>query len=417
MAAAVALGRLLGLEFEAKGILWVALAIALYNVVLWTLRSRVAHGRPLFVEQFTWAQVSLDYLAMFALIELTGGIASPVSVFFLFHIILAAMLLPPLSAWLCATIAVVGLLCITIHDAVSGVHHALRVNGEALVASTEPRLMGVALALFAAAAYITTFLSTTVLRALRLTTVDLFESRGALERVSAERDRFMLQVTHNLKAPAAACVSFVEVLTGDYLGPLNEKQRDYLGRLDKRLHGLLDTITELLAVARHRNAVRTMRREPVDMQALATRIQQVFSERARQKGIALVLEPCADPGPLQVLGDEQLLEQVVENLVSNAVKYTREGHVTLRLQRADGRVVVSVEDTGIGIPEAAIPRLFSDFFRAANARALDPGGTGLGLSAAKETVTAHGGSLDVTSTENAGSRFSLTLPEFPPGVT
>ena len=233
MALAVGLGHLVGLEFEATGILWVALTILLYNVVLWAVRSRVAHGHRTSVERFTWAQVSLDYLAMFALIELTtGGISSPVSVFFLFHIILAAMLLRPRSAWMCATVAVAGVVLITAHDALSGVQHAVRFHGVALAVSMEPRLIAVALALFAAAAFITTFLSTTVLRELRRTTLDLFESRTALERASAERDRFMLQVTHNLKAPAAACVSFAQVLGDDYLGPLNEKQREYLGRLE-----------------------------------------------------------------------------------------------------------------------------------------------------------------------------------------
>ncbi len=410
MALAVGLGHLLGLEFEAAGILWVALVILLYNVVLWAVRSRIARGHRVSVERFTWAQVSLDYLAMFALIELTGGISSPVSVFFLFHIILAAMLLRPLSAWMCATIAVVGLVTITVHDALSGVQHALRFHGVALAVSMEPRLVAVALALFAAAAYITTFLSTTVLRELRLTTLDLFESRSALVSASAERDRFMLQVTHNLKAPVAACVSFTEVLGDDYLGPLNEKQREYLVRLDRRLHGLLDTITELLAVARHRNAVRTMRRVPVEMNALATRIHHVFSERARQKGIDLLLEKPQAAEPLVVLGDEQLLEQVVENLVSNAVKYTQKGHVALRLARDGALVVLEVKDTGIGIPSAELPRLFSEFFRAKNARALDPGGTGLGLTTAKETIEQHGGILEVASEENVGSCFSMKLP-------
>jgi signal transduction histidine kinase len=414
MAMAVGVGRLLELEFEAAGVLWVALAILVYNVALWAVRSRIARGHRASVERFTWAQVSLDYLAMFALIELTGGISSPVSVFFLFHIILAAMLLRPLSAWMCATVAVVGLVSITAHDAVSGVQHAVRFRGVALAVSAEPRLIAVALALFAAAAFITTFLSTTVLRELRLTTLDLFESRGAVERASAERDKFMLQVTHNLKAPAAACVSFAQVLGDDYLGPLNDKQRDYLGRLERRLRGLLDTITELLAVARHRNAVRTMRRAPVDMGALAARIHQVFSERARQKGVELRLESLPAGEPLLVLGDEQLLEQVLENLVSNAVKYTPKGHVTLRLLRDEERIGIDVEDTGIGIPAAALPRLFTEFFRAKNARALDPGGTGLGLTTARETIEQHGGTLDVASEEGVGSRFSLKLPAHKP---
>jgi signal transduction histidine kinase len=190
-----------------------------------------------------------------------------------------------------------------------------------------------------------------------------------------------------------------------------------MAKLQRRLHGLLDTTSELLAIARHRNAARETRRAPVDLGALATRIHQVFLERAKQRGLTLALEVVGEGDALQVIGDEQLLEQAIENLVSNAVKYTREGRVTVRVSRSGPNVVVEVEDTGIGIPDAARGKLFSEFFRAKNAKDVDPGGTGLGLAATRQTVLEHGGSIEVDSRENAGSRFTIALPSLSSKLT
>ncbi len=411
LSAAAAVGHLLGLQSCTRCLLAVAVAILAYNCLFWLLRRKVVHAESAYATYFVWAQVSLDYLAIFALIELLGGISSPLSVFLLFHILLAAMLLPPRSAWVASAAAVAGLGAIAAYDQHTGVTHALRYGGASVCAVTEPRLIAVELLTFAAAAFVTAFLGTTVLHSLRLLMLDLFHSRAAVVRVSTERDRFMLQVTHNLRAPIAACVSFADVLAGDYLGPLNEKQRGYVGRLDRRLHGLLDMIGEVLGVLRHRDAVRTMQRSPVDIAGLAARVHQVFCERAQQQGIELLLQMPGDER-LMVLGDETLLEQVVENLVSNALKYTPSGRVTIRVGRAPDvlRVRVEVEDTGIGVPAADMPRLFSEFFRARNARALDDGGVGLGLAMVKHTIEQHGGQVAVQSREGEGSTFRFELP-------
>lgn len=114
---------------------------------------------------------------------------------------------------------------------------------------------------------------------------------------------------------------------------------------------------------------------------------------------------------LTVLATTEGLDRVFNNLVSNAVKYTPSGgRVTVTLARVDHEAHVSVEDTGIGIPEDAIQHLFEEFYRAPNARELDHEGTGLGLTIVKELVTRFGGRVAVQSTENAGTRFTVTLP-------
>jgi signal transduction histidine kinase len=107
---------------------------------------------------------------------------------------------------------------------------------------------------------------------------------------------------------------------------------------------------------------------------------------------------------------------MVSNVVSNAVKYTRDGEVQLLLEQANGFARIIVSDTGIGIPEDALPNLFQEFFRARNAKDLEAAGTGLGLSIVKDLVDRYGGEIDVGSVEGRGTTVTLTLPlaEAPP---
>jgi signal transduction histidine kinase len=120
---------------------------------------------------------------------------------------------------------------------------------------------------------------------------------------------------------------------------------------------------------------------------------------------------------LNVWGDRAELDRMLNNLVSNAVKYTEEGQVHLSLERLDSSARVVVSDTGIGIPEDALPDLFHEFFRAQNARQVNESGTGLGLSIVKDLVERYGGQIEVDSAVNRGTTFVLTLPlaELPAG--
>jgi signal transduction histidine kinase len=133
-----------------------------------------------------------------------------------------------------------------------------------------------------------------------------------------------------------------------------------------------------------------------------------FEAPARDKGLAL---RCECPGEdLNVWGDKSELDRIVNNLVSNAVKYTPRGKVRLRAERTDGFVRVVVADSGIGIPQDAMPHLFEEFFRAPNAKKTAQTGTGLGLAIVKDLVERYDGTIEVQSVEGQGTTFTLTLP-------
>jgi two-component system phosphate regulon sensor histidine kinase PhoR len=237
------------------------------------------------------------------------------------------------------------------------------------------------------------------------------ENARAYEAVTAmshERTWFMMKVAHNLRAPLAGMLSILEVVRDGYLGPVNDDQSEYLRRLDRRARTMLALVNELMALSRNRQRreADTAAAEPA---MLARRVQRTFQDKAAEKRITFQVS--LPPDLPEVRGRLETVEQLLENLVSNAIKYTpAEGKVEVRFARANGTVRIEVSDTGIGIPAADRPRLFTEFFRAENAKAMDEIGTGLGLAIVKEIVDQLGGRIFMESEEGVGTIFVVHLP-------
>ncbi|MGE5257139.1 MAG: ATP-binding protein [Hyphomicrobiales bacterium] len=241
------------------------------------------------------------------------------------------------------------------------------------------------------------------------------ENARAYETVttmSHERTWFMMKAAHNLRAPLAGMLSILEVVRDGYLGPINEDQNEYLRRLDRRARTMLALVNELMALSRNRQRREADRAAATELTVLARRVQRTFQDKAAEKRISFQVS--LPPGLPDVRGRLETVEQVLENLVSNAIKYTpAEGTVEVRFARANGTVRLEVSDTGIGIPAADRPKLFSEFFRADNAKAMDDVGTGLGLTIVKEIVDQLGGRIFVESEEGVGTIFVVHLPIAP----
>jgi len=233
----------------------------------------------------------------------------------------------------------------------------------------------------------------------------------AIENLIQERSRFMMRVTHNLRAPLAAMLTILEVVRSGYKGELNDEQQEYLRRIDRRARTMLSMINELLTLAKSRSEQQRIIYAPVDLGALAGRIQRTFQDEASEKGLAF--EVNVPENIPEIWGNPDMIEQLLENLVSNAVKYTSSGgRVGLEVSSgANGMVRIEVSDNGIGIPKSAVPRLFTEFFRADNARAIEEIGTGLGLTIVKRIVDQHGGRILVESEEGLGTIFVVHLPK------
>ena len=231
----------------------------------------------------------------------------------------------------------------------------------------------------------------------------------AVEKLVKERSWYMLRVAHNLRAPLAGMLSILDVVRGEYLGVLNDEQQEYLRRLERRSRTMLMLVNELMTLAKSREEEKTGEIKSCEPELLARRIRRTFQERAVEKNIAFSVAADADLPFIQ--GNLEMVEQILENLVSNAIKYTMaDGTVSVKFSQAAGMIRIEISDTGIGIPKSDRSGLFTEFFRAENARAVEQTGTGLGLAIVKEFVDKLGGRILVESEEGMGTIFVVDLP-------
>ena len=231
----------------------------------------------------------------------------------------------------------------------------------------------------------------------------------AVETLMKERSRFMLRVAHNMRAPLGASLSLMEVIRDGTMGELTARQAEYLGRVDLRLRTLNDTIGDLLTLARSKDLARDLPPVEVLPGELAKVTENTFTERAAAKGVGLTVLCAESLPPVTSHGDT--LRQLMENLVSNAIKYTKSGgQVTVEFTTGSEGLRVIVDDTGIGIPAAEQGKLFTEFFRASNAKEVQEEGTGLGLALARQTAERHGGTLRLCSEEGVGTTVTVDLP-------
>jgi signal transduction histidine kinase len=242
----------------------------------------------------------------------------------------------------------------------------------------------------------------------------LAQAQEEMERLSEFKSHFTFIVAHELRSPVGGAQSLLRALTQGKAGDLTPKQQEILQRVETRLDQLMALINDLLDLA----ASKTMSAEeplrPISVQQILHESVERMTIDAESKQIKLQHEFPEEE--ILVQATEHGLARIFNNLLSNAIKYTPAGgevHVRIVVESPD-RVAVTVRDTGIGIPAAALPRLGEEFFRAENARYSAHVGTGLGLSIVRQMVDSFAGSLSIESVEGQGSTFKVIFPKWRP---
>lgn len=232
----------------------------------------------------------------------------------------------------------------------------------------------------------------------------------ALEMADRAKSDFVRMVTHELRSPLSAVQSMLRIMEQGYVGPMTSKQQDLVQRSQRRLSFLLSLVKDLLELAAGKMEQLRGEKKEVVLNEVITKVTELMRASAGEKGLEYEVEVAEEP--LVLVGIEEGLERVFMNLVSNAVKYTPTGGtVTVRAWSEDDQIKAEVSDTGIGIPEEALSRIFDEFYRAKNAKSMEMEGTGLGLAIAKDVVEQHGGQITVESVVGEGSTFCVTLPK------
>ena len=217
-------------------------------------------------------------------------------------------------------------------------------------------------------------------------------------------------VSHELKTPLAIIKEALLLLSDGSLGAVSEKQKKLLDLSTRNVERLNRLINEFLDSARQENSKSSMKRSLFSITDVAKTIIDSLDIIAREKGI--VLEGVIPDKKIEIWGDPDKLNQVISNLVDNAIKYNRPtGLVQVSLEEADDSINISVRDTGIGIPKDDLGKVFDRFYRAERLDTAGISGTGLGLSIVKDIVKMHNGVISVESEINSGSKFTVALPK------
>jgi signal transduction histidine kinase len=237
----------------------------------------------------------------------------------------------------------------------------------------------------------------------------LSEANIQLKEKDRIKDEYVSRVTHDIKGHLTAIQSCLYVSADESSSPLSEKQSDFMNRALKRTLQLTTFVKELLNLTQMRLSGR-LQMEAFSLPDCISKALASIASKAESKSITVTSN--VEPSVGQIVGNEFSINEMITNLLFNAVKYTPEGRtIHLEAKSCDDCVQVNIADTGIGIPAEDLPNVFEEFFRASNAKKREKDGTGLGLSIVKQIVERHGGTISAQSQEGQGTTFTVSLPK------
>jgi len=241
--------------------------------------------------------------------------------------------------------------------------------------------------------------------------IEIFRDISAKVELEEQKARFFSSLSHELKTPLANMQGYLDLLLARDAGGLNEVQEEFLKTIYSEEQKLAGYIEELLDMGHFEGTDYSYQRNVLDLSGLLENLARSFSAKAGEKGLSFRWDIV--PG-LTLFGDRERLTQALSNLVGNAIKYTEQGTVSLEagFDREKEEIVVTISDSGIGIPGAEQKAIFEMFYRVNNPGASSQSGTGVGLYIVDRVIKRHDGRISLESAPGQGSVFTISLPGF-----
>lgn len=408
-------GPALGLDRLRPTFLLLGAALASFNFACWRWLCRLPREAPAGrdTKRLAVAQIGVDLTTLLLAAHYTGGLGSPLLPFFGFHMAIGTILVSTETMYVVAALTSLGAAGLCLLETGGFLEErSLEANLRFPEAAPAIGLLAFVVFLFGVA-YLTGSVSDRLKQRnleLRRTTSDLGRLLAELAELERRKSHYMRVSAHQLRSPLGTVRTSLDVLAGGYVPLSSERARHLIEGASERIDGLLAIVNGLLDLAKVREG---QERAPwtrnVNVNQLLADLFDSLAPLAEERGVRLV--PDFDGAAILEWGVPPDLVHAFENLIHNAIRYSKpEGEVVVRLRVASRRVVVRVEDTGIGVPEDFRDRLFLEFMRAPNARAYAPDGTGLGLALVREVALAHGGSVTLDTREGPGAAFRIELP-------
>ncbi len=384
--------------------------LATYNLAFCIILSLIK-GKESFavINRIANTQISLDLLSLAGLLHFSGGVENPFIFYFIFHMIIAGILLSRRASLLQATFAVL-LFCALAVSEYFGIftHYSLGRFSGLDRHNNFMYVSGVSF-VFITTVYIAVYMATSISRRLREREKALADTNALLKNKDRLKSEYVLRVSHDIKEHLAAIQGCLEPVAGGITGELNTKQLDLVQRAVHRTAKLMFFVKALLEIT-HIKLTNEVKMDYFSFKDVLSEVVAYISSKAKDKNIAVNYD--IEPGIDKICGSQEYVQETFVNILANAVKYTPcNGRIDIRVEDKGNTVLVQVEDTGIGIPKDELPRIFEEFFRASNAKEVERDGTGLGLSIAKQVIERHNGKIWVESEKGKGSIFNIELPK------
>ncbi|NLX12883.1 MAG: HAMP domain-containing histidine kinase [Phycisphaerales bacterium] len=401
--------------------------ILVYNAMFWFLEHRFGRHQPErqaeSAPRAAAAQIVCDLVVLTAVLHCAGGIENPFFAYYVFHVVIATILLPTRWVFALAGLAIALFVILALGEMNAWLSHAAIFDSRRRH-HQDPFFVATLLAAFASTLLIAVYLGTSIAARVRAREQevidlqnkladharDLERANTALQRADVEKNRFFRKVSHDLKAPLAAQQTLLRLVLYQFDDPSGPRQ--HVERAIARGDELLALLNDLLLLSRSQVVTDRNERgwtEPVEQLLPILENQAIH---ARSKGLHWRVETQQSLPSVHV--HPGTLVTVMENLVSNAIKYTPAGgEVYVRLSGTNDSLVIEVRDTGIGIDQEDLPRVGQEFYRTRRARDSGAPGTGLGLAIVRSVVEADHGRLDIHGEPGKGTTVTVTLPLSP----
>ncbi len=410
-ATAVVLGtfvcaRVLHIPVQETLLYTIAALLFLYNAAMLSLLRRFG-GTGRDERRVKWVidfQISTDLVILTLLLHSSGGPENPLVFFFIFHMIIASVLLSVWESYLLATLAVLLFGLLLLVESTGFIpHHCLK-GFIKHCRYEEGAYLGAMFVAFAITLYLVVYMATYVAVRLKRAEEAQKTANEQLREKDRIKDEYVAHLTHDIKGHLAAIQSCLSVAVTDSLSsPAAEFVRRAYGRTQK-LTGFVRMLLRLTRLKLDGRLEMEVFSVSDAVREAAEAVRPTMEQKCLDLECSFAPQACAS-------GHAGSFKEAVVNLLVNAARYTPEhGTVSVRVEAQAESVVVEVSDTGIGIPQEEQPRIFEEFYRASNARQIEHEGDGLGLSLVKRVVDLHGGTINFCSQPGCGTTFHIALP-------
>ena len=402
----------LGIDLPIIPIFIVTFCILIFNLICLYLQKHVKS-----YESFANLQISVDWIALVFLVHYTGGIESPVIFYFIFHVIISAILLSEKKCYFQTSFALILIISLSILEYFHVIPH-VHIKELFPTPVYDNGLYLLSIIFFSVTSlYISAYLATSVNNRLRkreneIVTLknEITDAYNKLEAIDREKSEFTYKVTHELRSPLSAIQSLLKSIEEGYAGEISEKARDLVIRSEKRtsflitlVNGLLDLIAGKIGKPKEGDI------KLIDINIAVKNTLHLMQEKTKAKNLKIIIKTTPEPSYLNIVPDD--FDIILTNLIDNSVKYTeQEGTISINSTITDKEVKLEISDTGIGITTEDLNKIFNEFYRSKNAKVAELRGTGLGMSIVKNLIKQYGGSIDVQSQIEKGTTVTISFP-------